>query len=320
MLINLSIIGRGSVDAFNALLDKLSGWLDAFVVMLPNVVAALLVMLGFGIGARFVQRVVTRVFGRISDNVAICNLLGSLARVATVVLGLFIALGLLQLDKTVTSLLAGVGVIGLALGFAFQDIAANLMSGVFMALRRPFAVGDMIEVDGACGIVDRIELRATTITTLSGLSQIIPNKDVFQNKILNFTKTCERRVELPVGVAYSDDLELAMDTAKRALAAVELRDESRDVAVYCTDFGDSSINLVAHFWLQKPDERSHLRARSDAIVRIKRAFDEAGLTIPFPIRTLDFGAGAVGGRRVDEMKLRVVEAAASRGSEGARAG
>ena len=285
--------------ALSRLLEKVTGWLDGFIVMLPNIVIAALVMVGFGIGSRYVQRLVSRILGRFSDNVAIGNLLGSIARIATVTVGLFIALGLLQLDKTVTSLLAGVGVVGIALGFAFQDIAANLMSGVFMALRKPFSVGDMIEVDETRGVVDRIELRATHMTTLTGLSQIIPNKEVYQNRITNFTKTAERRVDVEVGVAYSDDLREAQAVARRAVARVELLDERREIDVFYTGFGDSSINFTLHFWLTKPDERSYLRARSDAIIAIKEAFDEAGITIPFPIRTLDFGIK--GGEKLDAM-------------------
>lgn len=290
---------------FSSLIDALSGkllsWVERAVEMLPNVALALLVALAFGVGARWVERLVKRVIHRLSSNAAICDLLGSVARIATVLVGLFIALGLLQLERTVTSLLAGVGVIGLALGFAFQDIAANFMSGVLMALRRPFAIGDLIEVDDARGEVEKIELRATTLTTLSGLSVIIPNKDVYQSKIVNYTRTRERRVELAVGVAYSDDLRRAREVALAALQDSPGRDPSREVEVYYTGFGESSIDLTVRFWLAEPDERSYLRARSEAVIRIKAAFDERGLTIPFPIRTLDFGAAAVGGESMGEL-------------------
>ena len=269
---------------FSSLIDALSGkllsWVERAVEMLPNVALALLVALAFGVGARWVERLVKRVIHRLSSNAAICDLLGSVARIATVLVGLFIALGLLQLERTVTSLLAGVGVIGLALGFAFQDIAANFMSGVLMALRRPFAIGDLIEVDDARGEVEKIELRATTLTTLSGLSVIIPNKDVYQSKIVNYTRTRERRVELAVGVAYSDDLRRAREVALAALRDSPGRDPSREVEVYYTGFGESSIDLTVRFWLAEPDERSYLRARSEAVIRIKAAFDERGLTIP----------------------------------------
>ncbi len=228
-----------------------------------------------------------------------------------VTVGLFFALGLLHLDKTVTSLLAGVGVIGLALGFAFQDIAANLMSGLFMAFRGHFKVGDVIEVAGHLGTVERIELRATTMRTFQGLTVVLPNKDVFQNDLINYTRTDERRIDIPVGVAYSDDLEKALDAIVQGVSRVEARDMERPVQAFYTDFGDSSINMVVHVWLDMANQPDFLRTRSEAIVAIKKAVDEAGLTIPFPIRTLDFGAEVVGGEAIETQRLSVVEARAT---------
>lgn len=276
-------------------------WAQELVALLPNIALAVVVVLGFGFASRWVRAAVDRSVFKFSGNRPISDILGGVARVGTVVLGAFIALSLLDLDKTVTSLLAGVGVLGIALGFAFQDIAANFMSGFLMALRRPFDVGDQVEISDHLCKVKEIALRATTVETTDGLSIIVPNKEVFQNAIVNYTKTEHRRLDLPVGVAYGDDLPTAREVTLDALEGLPGRDEGRDVEVFFTGFGNSSIDLVARIWLEASDQRSYVAARSDAITRIKEAYDHHGITIPFPIRTLDFGANTVGGVRLDEM-------------------
>ena len=292
-------------EIITKLIEKLQGWVETFVVMIPNIVGALVVVLVFSLAAKWVDKLVVRLLERVSQNTPINRLLASVAGVATRIVGVFVALGMLHLEKTVTSLLAGVGVIGLALGFAFQDIAANFMAGVFMAVKRPFDPGDLVEIAGKKAIVDTVELRSTIVTTLDGLWIQVPNKDVFQNPIINYTKTPSRRMALAVGVAYSDDLEKVREVAKAAVADIPHRDPARAVEFFYESFGDSSINFVIRVWLDTPAEGDYADARSEAIIAIKKAFDDDAITIPFPIRTLDFGAGVVGGERIDGMRLQV---------------
>lgn len=287
------------------LLAKLHGWLATLVVMLPNVLVAVVVIAVSVVASRLVGRAVRGVLLRVSRQEPIADLVGTTARVATIGVGVFVALGLLQLDKTVTSLLAGVGVIGLALGFAFQDIAANFMAGFLMAIRRPFEIGDLVEIAGKKGRVRRLELRETEVQTLDGLTVIVPNKEVFQNAIVNYTRTPRRRVDLEVGTAYGDDLEKVRHVALAAVHEVPFRDPDAEPELFFEGFGDSSIDSTLRIWLTVSDERSYLHARSEAMIALKKAFDREEMTIPFPIRTLDFGAAVVGGERLDAMRLRV---------------
>jgi small conductance mechanosensitive channel len=296
-----------------AVLSKLGGkvqsWFESFVVMLPNIVAAVVIVLVSALAARGVDKLVRRLSHKVtSGNEAFSNLAAKVCNVATRILGVFIALSVLQLEKTVTSLLAGVGVVGLALGFAFQDIAANFVSGVFMAVRRPFQPGDLVEIAGKLAVVETVELRSTIVTTNDGIWVQVPNKDIFQSPIINYTKTPSRRMDLEVGIAYSDDLEKVREVAVDAVQSIPGRDTERDVDLFFTGFGDSSINFVIRVWLERSMQRDYLNARSEAIIAIKKAFDAASITIPFPIRTLDFGASVVGGERIDQVGLRVLEA------------
>lgn len=283
------------------LVEKLHSWVEALVVMFPNLLLALLVI-GLGaVASRWVQRGIYGILRRVTRNEPISRLLGSVGRVALVALSFLWALALLHLDKTVTSVLAGVGVLGLALGFAFQDIAANFMSGFIMTLYRPFKVGDLVELGGRQCRILRVELRATLVETLDGLSILFPNKDVFQNPIINYTRTSDRRMDLRVGTAYGDDMERVRDVVLEAVRDCPHRNPQRDVELFFEEFGDSSINFEVRIWLSDSSQLAYLRARSEAM--IKKAFDREGITIPFPIRVLDFGADSVGGKRLDQMRL-----------------
>jgi len=289
------IAGMKASDITDNLLETTQSWSQSFVDSLPNLIAALLLVGLFGLIAGLVGRGVSSALRRITRNVPISGLMGTIAKLVTWIVGGYLALRILNLDKTVTTLLAGVGVVGLALGFAFQDIAANFMSGVILALRRPFDVGDLVETAGIRGRVQGIDLRATIMETLDGLSIIIPNKEVFQKPIINYTKTSLRRADVKVGVAYDTDLAHARDLVVEALQGVPHRLESRRPEAFFEEFGSSSINLVGRVWLKDSSQLSHLQAVSEGVIGIKAAFDEAGIVIPFPIRTLDFGAHQIGG-------------------------
>ncbi len=285
-------------EATSAALERVVGWAEALVANLPNFAAAVLVVVGFWLLARLARSLAGRLLGRVSDHANLNRLLATLGYGAVLATGLFVALGILNLDKTVTSLLAGVGIIGLALGFAFQDTAENFIAGILLSVRRPFADHDIIETNGHMGTVERITLRTTVLRTFAGQIVHVPNSEVFQNPVVNFSRTGTRRVEIAVGVSYDDDLEEAKRIAVEAVEQIESRDRSRDVELFYEEFGGSSINFKVRFWIDFAKQVEYLAARSEGIMRIKRAFDENGISIPFPIRTLDFGSE--GGRMLSE--------------------
>ena len=302
-------------QALSGLYTKLQTWLDHAVAMLPNILIAVVIVLVAAFASRRLSKLICKGLGRVVDNDALVSLLTAIARVAIVAIGLFAALSVMHLEKTVTSLLAGLGVVGLALGFAFQDVAANFMSGAFLAVRGPFSTGDTIEVGGQIGVVEEIALRHTILRTFSGLTVIMPNKEIFQNKLINYTNTPERRVEIDVGVSYGDDLRKTRKVVIQALADLEYRDQDRDVELVFMGFGESSIDFQVRFWLLHAHQSHYLDAKSEAVVRIKEAMDKAGLSIPFPIRTLELG-GKPSGERLEDLRLKLagLDEVASTGS------
>ncbi|PRY10090.1 mechanosensitive ion channel-like protein [Pontibacter ummariensis] len=292
-------------ETVGLLWEKLEAWGDQAVLILPNLLLAiLLVILTFYV-AGFVRNWAGKFGSRFSHSQALVNLFLTLLYTGILLVGFFFALSVLRLDKVVVSLLAGVGVVGLALGFAFKDIAANFISGIIIAVQRPFRVGDNIETNEYFGTIERISLRTIDIRQVTGEMVHLPNKTVFENPLTNFSIYGTRRIDLEVGISYAEDLERVQRVVTEALQEVKNRLVTRDIEVMFDAFGDSSINFKARFWVSYRREVDYVSARSDAIIRIKKAFDANDILIPFPIRTLDFGIK--GGEKLNE-QLRSVNA------------
>lgn len=285
-------------NAFKLLLEKLYTWYEVSIKNIPNFVVAIGVLFTFILLAKFLKKTVKRFLPQISDNQSVINLLGTTAYLSVLLIGIFTSLEILGLEKTVTSILAGAGVIGLALGFAFQEIASNFVSGILIAFTEPYKVGDIVEVDNHIGEVTSIELRTTCITTFQGLEVYVPNKDMFTKTFINYTSTPQRRVDINVGVSYADDLEKVERVTKEALESLAGRIEHKNVEVFFQEFGDSSINLSAQVWVHFTTSKAYFKAQHEAVMSIKKKFDENNITIPFPIRTLDFGIK--GGKEIGE--------------------
>ena len=274
---------------YDIVVEKVITWSEDFVSMLPNFILALLALLLFIAMAKIVSKVFKRIMNRVLNNHELIVLLAKIIYIVVITIGAFVALSILNLEKTVTSLLAGAGIIGLALGFAFQDIATNFISGFLMAARRPFEVGDVIKSGDYTGVVKTLNIRTTVITSFQGQEIIIPNKDLFQNVLINDSTNKERRIDLGVGVSYGEDLERVREITLEAVKDVPYRKTDKEISLVYEAFGDSSINFIIMIWVKFDNQLDYLKAQSEAIISIKKAYDQHDIMIPFPIRTLDFG-------------------------------
>lgn len=288
------------LDKFYKLInEKLEGWVESGIKHLPNLVVAILIAIAFGILAKIVGNVVGRVMRRAFESKQIAGLLTSIIKTIIAVAGIFIALDFVGLQGTVTSLLAGAGIVGLAIGFAFQDMTENLIAGIAMGIRKPFQIGDVIEAEGVFGKVEEINLRNTLVETFYGQLEIIPNKILFRNIVTNYSIRGHRRIEVPVGISYADDPQKAADVIVEAMNEREYVIKHDETAVYAASFGDSGVNLLVWFWIKYPGDHGFMQVRHDAVVTVKRVLEENDILIPFPIRTLDFGAK--GGEKLNSM-------------------
>lgn len=274
--------------AYLLIQSKLLFWLREFIRLLPNIViASLVIVLGFYL-ARIIRKFSLKIFHRFTQQQTLSNLFSSFVYVVAIIITLFVALSVLHLDKAVFSILTGAGIAGIALAFAFQDIAANFFSGIFLTIRKPLQVGDLVKTQNTMGKVLTINMRDTFIQTLNGQVVIVPNKDIFQNSLENYTRPGKRRFELTVGVSYGDDLEKVKEVAIEAAKKISVLDSEKPPVLFYESFADSSINFILQIWINSTEQPVFLQARSEAVMLIKKAFDENDISIPYPIRTLDF--------------------------------
>jgi len=274
---------------FNPIVGKLENWMNTIIEMLPNFVVAIIVVIAFALSAKYIRKGLMTLMNKAWDNSELSRILSRVVQIAIISVGAMLALSVLHLDKTVTSLLAGAGVVGIALSFAFQDMAANFVSGFFMAAKKPFEIGDVIEVNDIIGTVKKIKLRTTEIETFDGNEVLLPNRYLFENAVKNYYRTKTRMVQLDVGVSYAEDLDRVEEITQKAIESMDKRVADADVQVIYKEFGGSSINLEVRYWVPYDTYYQYLKGISEGIKAIKKAYDKNNISIPFPIRTLDFG-------------------------------
>lgn len=288
--------------AIQLIFNKLNHWATDFIKLLPNLLLACIVLVIGLFIAKKIRNFAKGTFKRISPTSTLAALAVNFVYIFAISIVVFTALRILHLDSTITTMLAGAGVVGLALAFAFQDIAANFISGIFISFRKPFNVGDIIKLKDFMGHVEEIKLRDTTILTFNGQYVTIPNKEVFQNPIENYTRYGKRRLDIKGGVSQGDDLNKAKKVALETLAEIDgiIKD---DTTFLFHGLGESTIDFTVRLWVNTGENASYLTVQNDAIIRIKEVFEQNGISMPFPIRTLDFAMK--GGKTLEDMVIHL---------------
>ncbi|MDT0295147.1 mechanosensitive ion channel family protein [Mesonia ostreae] len=276
-------------DSVSGIWDKMAGWVNKIILNLPNFILAIVVMILFVFIAKLVVKFVNKLMRKRNVSASILNITGSFVKIIIIAIGFFIALGVLDLNKVLTSVLAGAGVIGLALGLALQGTLHNTFSGVILSFRPELEVGDWIESNDFAGEVQEVNLRNVVIKQSDNNLVVIPNVKIVDSPFKNFSNTARSRVMLGCGVGYECDLNEVEEIAVKVIQDAFEQSEGEKVEFAYTEFGGSSINFVVRFWTDVSKQRDVLFAKHKAILAIWKAFKEHDINIPFPIRTLDFG-------------------------------
>ncbi len=266
-------------DLAGIVLNKVIGWLTIFIKMLPNLVVAVIVLIIIWLLSIPAGRSVKRWVLRFSKREHIAKLISRVVRLGVITGGIVLALDVLNLDKAVASLLAGMGIIGLAITFASQDIASNFMAGLLLTFIRPFRTGDLIQSKDFFGYVEEIDMRSTVGRSYQGGERVIlPNKAVLGNPIINYTVSGQRRIELTGTVLYKNNLQLVEEVAVKAVESVELRDPKRPIEFLYKEFSSNAIHFVVRFWTGA-DQETVVQAQNGAIKAIKQAFDDHEIAV-----------------------------------------
>ena len=264
--------------------NQISAMWEGAVAILPNLAIAIVVLILTWIVAKFAVRLANKATGKSSMREDLRQLVETFVRLAIWIAGIILALVVAIPGFTPAGLIAGLGIGALAIGFAFQDIFENFLAGVLIMLREKMRIGDLIEVEGVLGKVEKITLRETYVRQLSNELTIMPNSMLFKNAVQILTDEEVRRNEIIVGVSYDCDLEEAQRVIGEAMDTVDAIMKDRPVVVYAQEFGGSSINFLVQ-WYAQSAARDLRQTKSEAVKAIKKHLDEAGIGIPFPIQT-----------------------------------
>ena len=283
-------------DAIATLQNQLNQMAEGFVRALPGIAVALVLLLITWIAARLAIRLTSGLLRRAELRPSLENLFQTLVKLAIWLSGLMIAAVVVMPGLTPASLIAGLGIGALAIGFAFQDIFENFLAGMLIMLRKKMRIGDVIECDGITGKVEHITLRETYVRKLSGEVTLVPNSLLFKNPVEILTDESQRRHEIIAGVSYDTDLDRAAEVIRAAVEGVDTVVTDKGIDVFAVEFNASSVDFKVRWWAgSKP--RDMWESRDKVIRAIKRALDDTGIEIPYPYVTHTFKeAIPLGGR------------------------
>ena len=267
-------------ERIEPIMDRLSERIAEFVHFLPLLALGILVVVLFW----FLGNLVTRregLFTRLSPNPFIADLWRHGIFLAFILTGGLIAADVMGATALLGSLLGAAGLVGLAIGFAVKDTIENYIATILLSVRQPFAAMDYVEIEGTEGTVARMSSRATILITADGNHVRIPNATVFKAVITNFTRNPERRLAFKVGVDPDCNLGHALTVAEESLRAMEEILETPAPLVVLEELGDFTVIVSASAWI---DQRhtDFYKALSEAIRRVKEAYDQAGIAMPVP--------------------------------------
>jgi len=277
---------------FGDVIERVQNIFTSLFLALPNVVLGLLTFLVFWAVSWLVAKLVRTGVKRAGRPKGLQVVLSRLVAWAILGFGLLVALTVIFPTITPASLFASLGVGGVVIGFAFRDIFQNLLSGILILITRPFRIGDQIVSSEHEGEVVDIQVRATLVRTYDNRLVVIPNSQLYTERVVVNTAYETRRLSVAVGIGYDDNIADARAAIIDAIAGVSGIVPDPAPTVLVTSLGDFSVNLEVRFWINPPDRREALEAQDQALEAIKRALADAGIEIPFPIQQLKIEDGS----------------------------
>lgn len=276
------------MEPITILFDQVDSIARGSIAILPQVLVAIVVLVFTAGLAKFARYLTKHGFARTKLRQSLKELFTLLVSILVWMVGLMIAAVIVFPGLTPASMLTGLGLGSVAIGFAFKDVFENFLAGIIILFRREMRIGDYIECEGIEGEVDHIAIRESHIRQTDGQLVIVPNSILFKNPVTVRTDLASRRVTVICGVAYDVDVDNARDVIRDAVARCDsVIQDGKPIQIFAQEFAESSINFEVTWWTgSKPVE---VRASRDQVVSsVKRALDDAGIEIPFPYRTLTF--------------------------------
>ncbi|MGY5846329.1 mechanosensitive ion channel family protein [Salegentibacter sp. HM20] len=271
------------MEVFNDWQDIGQEYAEKFIDFLPTLVGSIALLIIGWIVIKFILKYLNKFFNKKNYDKTLENFSTTLVEYGLKTLLLVLVIS--QLGVETTSLIAVLGAAGLAIGLALQGSLANFAGGVLILVLKPFKVGDWIEAQGVSGSVKETSLFYTKLTTFGNQQAIIPNGQLTNNNVINYTVEGKRRDAITIGISYESDIKLAKDILVKLMKEQEGIHQDPEPMVVVTELADSSVNLSVRFWASNED---FWGCHWYTIEEGKRRLEDAGISIPFPQRDVHF--------------------------------
>ncbi len=271
----------------DTVISSLRDLLGSAIKTFPAIITALIIVMLTRYAAQFTRRIADQIGRKTLKSKSLQLLLRKTAYISTWIVGIIFACVVAFPGLRLGDIIATLGLGSVAIGFAFQDIFKNFLSGVLILIQQPFQIDDQIIVGDYEGTVEKIDIRTTKIRTYDGERVLMPNSEVFTSAVQVRTAFAQRRTDLAVGVDYNTSLPEAKQILQKTIEKVEGVLDNKPPEIDLVGFGDSSIDFIVRYWTN-PRQPQVRQVQTRAIMAIKEALDAADIGIPYPIRTLYF--------------------------------
>jgi small-conductance mechanosensitive channel len=269
---------------------EVQGLVDQARWLAPMMLVSLLILAVFVLASRGVASFTRSALRQRMTSPLLADVVARAVALPVILIGVYLVLQLAGLTRLAVTVLGGTGLLGIVLGLAFREIAENSLASILLSARNPFSTGDWIEIGEYQGIVQNLNMRTTILLTLDGNHVQIPNSTVFKSVITNFSSNPNRRAEFAVGIGYDDSIARAQDVIVSALRAHPAVLDDPEPAAIVDELGPSTVNIRVQFWF---DGRAYsvFRVRSALLRQVKRALQDAGISMPDAAREIIFPQG-----------------------------
>ncbi|QYH40469.1 mechanosensitive ion channel family protein [Algoriphagus sp. NBT04N3] len=255
---------------------------EGIEALLKTIGLSLAILLAFYFLGNVLQKFLKKRLLVRMDDPLLANFLSVVFRLIIILLGFLLVFRIIGLTGLVSGLLAGAGITAFVIGFALKDIGENFLAGILLAFKRPFRVGDIVDINGMRGVVLTLNLRDTQIKTSDGKDVFIPNATIIKNPLVNFTIDGFLRYDFIIGLDYGSDYQAARALILEAIQKVPgVLMDTKTPKVWVSDLAESTLNLQVAFWVDTFDRKiADMEVKSQAIIQVLTTLEKAGYNLP----------------------------------------
>ena len=275
------------VNEYQTIMTSANHLLQQMISRIPYLIVASLVFVIFWVLSIFFKKAVTKILGNRKHHQNLVTVFRRVGSALILFLGFMVAMIIAVPSFTPGKLIGALGIGSVAIGFAFKDIFQNLLSGILLLLSEPFRIGDQIISGNFEGTVEDIQIRATTIRTYDGRKVVIPNSQLYTSPMTVNTAYSQRRLEFDVGIGYENNIVDAQRVILNVLKAAPTVSKLAEPSVVATALADSSVVLRVRWFIDDGTQTNRVASINEVIIMVKEALEEANISIPFPVTTLE---------------------------------